>query len=128
MYESFGFSHSASGAQSIKLFIPDNTVDPNQFSDSDQTVNVQFSQNGTWTDLLNGNAAYDVANYQLANFAVQSNWAVFSTLADESQKLLDSHLLIKPSSCSHSTNRSIQWSVGMFCCRIPKPWPPFAYM
>jgi pullulanase len=44
------------------------------FSDSEQTVNLPLPQNGTWTDLLNGNAAYDVANYQLANFAVQSNW------------------------------------------------------
>lgn len=32
MYENFGFSHSASGEQSIQLFIPDNTVDPTQYS------------------------------------------------------------------------------------------------
>jgi pullulanase len=44
------------------------------FSDSVQTVNVPLPQNGAWTDLLNENAAYDPANYQLANFAVQSNW------------------------------------------------------
>ena len=44
------------------------------FSDSTQTVNVPLPQNGTWTDLLNGNTAYNAANYQLANFAVQSNW------------------------------------------------------
>ena len=44
------------------------------FSDSVQTVNVPLPQNGAWDDLLNENAAYDVANCQLANFAVQSNW------------------------------------------------------
>ena len=28
MYETFGFVTSAAGAQSIQLFIPDNTIDP----------------------------------------------------------------------------------------------------
>lgn len=32
MYESFGFNRSASGQQSITLFIPDNTIDPTQYS------------------------------------------------------------------------------------------------
>ena len=32
MYENFGFTHSESGEQSIKLFIPDNTIDPDQYS------------------------------------------------------------------------------------------------
>jgi 1,4-alpha-glucan branching enzyme len=32
MYESFGFSRSAAGEQRIELFIPDNTIDPNQYS------------------------------------------------------------------------------------------------
>jgi pullulanase len=31
MYEKFGFIRSSSGAQSIQLFIPDNTVDPTQY-------------------------------------------------------------------------------------------------
>ncbi len=44
------------------------------FSDSTQTVNVPLPQNGTWTDLLDENAIYKAANYQLANLAVQSNW------------------------------------------------------
>ena len=44
------------------------------FSDSAQTVNVPLPQNGTWTDLLNSNTAYNTANYQLASFVVQSNW------------------------------------------------------
>ena len=44
------------------------------FSDSTQNVNVPLPQNGTWVDLLNGNAPYAATNYQLANFAVQSNW------------------------------------------------------
>ena len=35
--------------------------------------------------------------------------------------------LRKPSSSSQSANRSIQWSVGMFCLRMPKPCPPLAY-
>lgn len=32
MYEGFGFTRSASGEQSINLFIPDNTVDPTQYT------------------------------------------------------------------------------------------------
>ncbi|MGA9672799.1 MAG: alpha-amylase family glycosyl hydrolase [Terracidiphilus sp.] len=44
------------------------------FSDSTQYANVPLPQNGTWIDLLNGSAPYTTANYQLAGFAVQSNW------------------------------------------------------
>jgi hypothetical protein len=44
------------------------------FSDSTQYVNVPLPQNGAWIDLLNGNFQYIAANYQLAGFAVQSNW------------------------------------------------------
>ena len=44
------------------------------FSDATQYVNVPLPQNGVWTDLLNGNVEYTAANYQLAGFAVQSNW------------------------------------------------------
>ena len=44
------------------------------FSDSVQLVNVPFPQNGSWTDLLNNNTPYTVANYRLTNFAVPSNW------------------------------------------------------
>jgi len=32
MYDQFGFSLSASGEQSITLFIPDNTIDPTQYT------------------------------------------------------------------------------------------------
>jgi 1,4-alpha-glucan branching enzyme len=32
MYETFGFVRSAAGEQSIKLFIPDNTIDPAQYA------------------------------------------------------------------------------------------------
>jgi 1,4-alpha-glucan branching enzyme len=32
MYESFGFTRSATGDQTLQLFVPDNTVDPNQYS------------------------------------------------------------------------------------------------
>ncbi len=32
MYEQFGFTHSTSGEQSISLFIPDNTIDPTQYT------------------------------------------------------------------------------------------------
>jgi 1,4-alpha-glucan branching enzyme len=35
MYEKFGFVHTASGAQSINLFIPDNSVDPTQYTRGD---------------------------------------------------------------------------------------------
>ena len=32
MYETLGFNRSASEKQSIKLFIPDNTIDPAQYT------------------------------------------------------------------------------------------------
>lgn len=44
------------------------------FSDSVQYVDLPLPQNGIWNDLLNKGAAYNVANYRLYNFAVQSNW------------------------------------------------------
>ena len=44
------------------------------FSDATQYVNVPLPQNGFWIDLLNGNAPYTASNYQLAGFAVPSNW------------------------------------------------------
>jgi 1,4-alpha-glucan branching enzyme len=44
------------------------------FSDSAQHVNIPLPQNGAWTDLLNNNASFDVTNYGLYNFVVQSNW------------------------------------------------------
>jgi 1,4-alpha-glucan branching enzyme len=44
------------------------------FSDSVQYVNVPLPQNGVWTDLLNSNAAFNVQNYGLYNYAVSSNW------------------------------------------------------
>ena len=44
------------------------------FSDSIQYVDVPLPQNGKWIDLLNGNASFNVANYRLYNFPVQSNW------------------------------------------------------
>lgn len=44
------------------------------FSDTIHYVNVPLPQNGTWIDLLNGTRSYIAINYQLANFAVQSNW------------------------------------------------------
>ena len=62
------------------------------FSDSAQTVNVPLPQNGTWTDLLNGNAPYNAANYQLANFAVQSNWGCDSPHRDR-EAVRHAHLL-----------------------------------
>src|SRR5580658_737082 len=43
MYESFGFTHSAAGGQSIKLFIPDNTVDPSQYTRGDVSHIVSVS-------------------------------------------------------------------------------------
>jgi 1,4-alpha-glucan branching enzyme len=47
------------------------------FSASDQYVDVPFSTNGTWQDLLGGGAV-QVAGYQVRNFRVSSNWgAVF---------------------------------------------------
>ncbi len=49
------------------------------FSDSPQSVNVPFPQNGTWNDLLNNSSA-NVSNYWLYNFQVQSNWGcIFHT-------------------------------------------------
>jgi pullulanase len=44
------------------------------FSDATQHVNVPLPQNGVWIDLLNANAQYVAASYQLSGFAVPSNW------------------------------------------------------
>ena len=44
------------------------------FSAFVQYVDVPLPQNGSWIDLLNNNASFNVGNYRLANFAVQSNW------------------------------------------------------
>jgi pullulanase len=44
------------------------------FSGSPQTVNVPFPMNGTWSDLLNSNTTYQVTNYWLNNFNVNSYW------------------------------------------------------
>ncbi|MDX2505901.1 MAG: DUF3459 domain-containing protein [Gammaproteobacteria bacterium] len=43
------------------------------FSDYDQHVNVPFSSNGVWQDLLNA-GEYFVDNYHLANQLINSNW------------------------------------------------------
>jgi hypothetical protein len=37
------------------------------------------------------------------------------------------YFLSSPRASSHSPKRSIQWSVGIPCYRMPKPWPPLAY-
>jgi hypothetical protein len=44
------------------------------FSDATQFVSVPLPQNGVWIDLLNSNAPWAAANYQLTNFPVPSNW------------------------------------------------------
>jgi hypothetical protein len=33
------------------------------------------------------------------------------------------HFFSQPSNSSQSARRSLQWSVGRLCLRIPKPWP-----
>jgi len=43
------------------------------FSGFDQFVNVPFSANGAWTDLLNGGQV-QISNYWLHGFRVSSNW------------------------------------------------------
>ena len=43
------------------------------FSGYDQYVDVPFSTNGAWQDLLNGGQV-QVADYRLRNFRVSSNW------------------------------------------------------
>ena len=44
------------------------------FGDDTQYVNIPFSVNGNWTDLLNGNRAVAVGNYWLYSYPVPSNW------------------------------------------------------
>jgi 1,4-alpha-glucan branching enzyme len=44
------------------------------FSDSAQAVNIPFPANGTWVDLINGNAAVAVSSYWLNGYSVPSNW------------------------------------------------------
>jgi len=43
------------------------------FSAYDHDVNVPFSTNGVWQDLLNS-GEYFVANYRLAHHLINSNW------------------------------------------------------
>jgi hypothetical protein len=40
---------------------------------SDQWVDIPFSRNGQWQDLLNGGVS-TVTNYRLANERIASNW------------------------------------------------------
>jgi pullulanase len=52
------------------------------FSDSLQFTDIQLPRNGTWTDLLNGNATVNVQTFRLSNYAVSSNWGcIFHTTA-----------------------------------------------
>ena len=43
------------------------------YSDFDQTVDVPFSDNGTWTDLLNG-VSFSISDFHLPGHRVPSNW------------------------------------------------------
>ena len=43
-------------------------------SGATQWVNVPFSANGNWTDLINGNAVVNVSSYWLYNYPIPSNW------------------------------------------------------
>jgi len=43
------------------------------FSDYGQHVNVPFSTNGIWQDLLNG-GEYFIEDYRLAHHLINSNW------------------------------------------------------
>ncbi|MBD2511249.1 1,4-alpha-glucan branching enzyme [Nostoc muscorum FACHB-395] len=44
------------------------------FSAYDQYVDIPFSFNGIWKDLLNDNQTYTVTNYRLYNQKINSNW------------------------------------------------------
>jgi glycosidase len=44
------------------------------FSGFMQWVDIPFSTNGTWIDLLNGNMPFNVDGYALRNFGLDSNW------------------------------------------------------
>lgn len=44
------------------------------FSDTDVQIDIPFPTNGTWTDLLNGNATKTVSNFWLRSHTVPSNW------------------------------------------------------
>jgi 1,4-alpha-glucan branching enzyme len=44
------------------------------FSDQTQFVDVPFSTNGTWSDLLEGGRAYTVVDFRLFGLGVASNW------------------------------------------------------
>jgi pullulanase len=44
------------------------------FSDSPQSLSVPLPQNGSWIDLLNNKAAFNVGNFRIDNFTVPSNW------------------------------------------------------
>jgi pullulanase len=56
MYESFGFTRSASGEQSIRLFIPDNTIDPSQYTGGDVSHIASVSIIGDFQHLVTAGA------------------------------------------------------------------------
>src|SRR5271169_245390 len=53
MYDQCGFVRSASGEQSINLFIPDNTVDPTQYTRGDVSHIASVSIVGDFQHLVN---------------------------------------------------------------------------
>lgn len=44
------------------------------FSGATQFVDIPFPTNGEWTDLINGDAKFQVGNFRMRNFGVNSNW------------------------------------------------------
>ena len=64
IYHRFGYSQSG---QLERFIIVVN------YSDFDQRIDVPFSANGMWDDLLNGCSDY-VSNFKLFNQRINSNW------------------------------------------------------
>ena len=56
MYEEFGFSQSPTGGQSLTLFIPDNTIDPSQYSRGGRCCIVDVSINGDFQQIIDPTA------------------------------------------------------------------------
>src|SRR5438876_1106517 len=79
MYEQFGFSRSATGEQSLTLFVPDNTVDPTQYARGGPCRIVDIRVIGDFQSLVNPDSAnWDAATGLVMNKTLHANGYQFA--------------------------------------------------
>lgn len=81
MYEQFGFSRSMAGGQSLTLFVPDNSVDPAQYSRGGPCRIVEVRVIGDFQSLVDPTATnWDAAAGLVMNKTPHPNGYLFSYL------------------------------------------------